>query len=50
MDFHYPIAGAIMLIGAIAFLKILDFLSAQTVRRLLEVAGDQCSGQMDNAD
>jgi len=50
MDIHYPIAGAIILVGAIAFLKTLDFLSAQTAKRLLEMAGDQCPDQMDDAD
>ena len=50
MDFNYPIAGAIILVGAIAFLKTLDFLAAQSVRRLLEIAGDECAGQMDCVD
>ena len=50
MDLHYPIAGAIILVGAIALLKTLDFLAAQNVMRLREMAGAQRPGQMDGAD
>lgn len=38
MDLQYPIAGLILMGGAIAFLKIFDFLAAQSARRLLEIA------------
>jgi hypothetical protein len=38
MDYHFPIAGLITLIGSIAFLKLFDFLAAQSVKRLLEMA------------
>ena len=38
MELTYPLAGLIVLIAVIAFLKTLDFLAAQTVKRLLEMA------------
>ena len=38
MDLNFPIAGLILLIGSIAFLKLFDFLAAQSVKRLLELA------------
>jgi len=38
MDLHYPITGIALLIGSIAFLKLFDFLAAQSVKRLLEQA------------
>ena len=42
MDFHFPIAGLvaglIVLIGSIAFLKLFDYLAAQSVKRLIETA------------
>ena len=42
MDFHFPIAGPIagliVLIGSVAFLKLFDSLAAQSVKRLLEMA------------
>lgn len=41
MDWNYPIAGIIVLIGSIAFLKYFDFLASQSVRRLLEKAGSR---------
>jgi hypothetical protein len=37
MDPHYPIAGLIVLIGAVALIKGLDFLAHQSVKRLLEM-------------
>ncbi|WP_319407962.1 hypothetical protein [uncultured Desulfosarcina sp.] len=37
MDIQYPIAGVIVLVGAVAFLKTFDFLAAQSVKRLLEI-------------
>ncbi|MBR9984790.1 MAG: hypothetical protein KFF68_02660 [Desulfosarcina sp.] len=37
MDIQYPIAGLIVLAGAVAFLKTFDFLAAQSVKRLLEM-------------
>ena len=44
MDFPFPIAGPIValivLVGSIAFLKLFDYLAAQSVKRLLEIAGD----------
>jgi hypothetical protein len=44
MDFPFPIAGPIValivLVGSIAFLKLFDYLAAQSVKRLLEMAGD----------
>lgn len=43
MDFHFPItgliAGLIVLIGSVAFLKLFDYLAAQSIKRLLEMAG-----------
>ena len=39
MDWKYPIAGLIVLVGSIAFLKYFDFLAAQSVKRLLAKAG-----------
>ncbi len=41
MDIQYPIAGVIVLVGAVAFLKTFDFLAAQSVKRLLEM-GEAC--------
>ncbi|MFO7714538.1 hypothetical protein [Desulfosarcina sp.] len=41
IDIHYPIAGMVFLVGAVAFLKGFDFLAAQRVKRLLEMAGGQ---------
>ena len=38
IELHYPIGGLIVLIGAIGFLKGFDFLAAQTLKRLLEMA------------
>jgi hypothetical protein len=40
MDIQYPIAGLIVLVGSLAFLKTFDFLAAQSVRRLLEMSDD----------
>ena len=40
MDIHFPIAGLSLLIGSISFLKIFDFLAAQSAKRLLEMATD----------
>ena len=40
MDLHYPIAGIILLIGSIAFLKLFDFFAAQSAKRLLELADE----------
>ncbi|MBC2712087.1 MAG: hypothetical protein HGJ94_14220 [Desulfosarcina sp.] len=37
MDIHYPITGLIVLAGSIGFLKLFDFLAAQSAKRLLEV-------------
>jgi hypothetical protein len=39
MEWKYPLAGLILLIGSIAFLKYFDFLASQSVKRLLEKAG-----------
>jgi hypothetical protein len=39
MELQYPISGLIALIGAVVFLKVFDFLAAQSVRRLLEMGG-----------
>lgn len=39
MDIQYPIAGLIVLVGAVAFLKTFDLLAAQSVKRLLEMGG-----------
>ena len=39
MDLHYPLAGLTVLVGGIAFMKGFDFLAAESVRRLLEMAG-----------
>lgn len=50
MDLQYPIAGAIVLVGAIAFLKVFDFLAAQSVRRLLETAAESSANPMDAVD
>ncbi len=41
MDIQYPIAGFIVLAGAVAFLKTFDWLAAQSVKRLLEM-GKAC--------
>ena len=38
MELHFPIAGLILLIGSIAFLKLFDYLAAQSGKRLLELA------------
>ncbi|WP_155307020.1 hypothetical protein [Desulfosarcina widdelii] len=35
----FPIAGLIVLIGSVAFLKLFDHLAAQSVKRLLDMAG-----------
>jgi hypothetical protein len=45
MDLQYPISGLIVLIGALVFLKVFDFLAAQSVRRLLEVGGARRADQ-----
>ncbi|WP_155313710.1 hypothetical protein [Desulfosarcina ovata] len=37
-NFHYPLGGLLVLIGSIGLLKGLDFLAAQSVKRLLEMA------------
>ena len=37
MEIQHPIAGLIVLVGSVAFLKIIDFLAAQSVKRLLEM-------------
>ncbi|BBO86108.1 hypothetical protein DSCO28_66740 [Desulfosarcina ovata subsp. sediminis] len=37
-NFHYPLGGLFVLIGSIGFLKGFDFLAAQSVKRLLEMA------------
>ena len=37
IDPHYPIAGLILLIGAVAFLKCFDLLAHLSVTRLLEM-------------
>ena len=50
MDLQYPIAGVIVLVGAIAFLKVFDFLAAQSMQRLLEMAGRPSADSMDAAD
>jgi hypothetical protein len=44
MDIHFPIAGLLLLFGAIAFLKFFDFLAARSVKRLLEKAGTNGDG------
>ncbi|WP_319523792.1 hypothetical protein [uncultured Desulfosarcina sp.] len=48
MDFHFPIAGLIagliVLLGSVAFLKFFDYLAAQSVKRLLEMAGGGKNG------
>jgi hypothetical protein len=50
MDIQYPIAGFIVLAGAVAFLKIFDWLAAQSVKRLLEM-GEAChTGQNCGSD
>jgi hypothetical protein len=50
MDIQYPIAGLIVLAGAVAFLKTFDFLAAQSVKRLLEM-GEACrTGQPGGSD
>ena len=41
MEIQYPIAGVIVLVGAVAFLKTFDCLAAQSVKRLLEIR-DAC--------
>jgi hypothetical protein len=46
MDFPFPIPGPIVgpivglfvLVGSVAFLKLFDYLAAQSVKRLLEMA------------
>lgn len=38
VDLHYPLAGLIVLAGGIGFLKVFDFLAAQSAKRLLEMA------------
>jgi len=35
----FPIAGLVVLFGSVAFLKVFDYLAAQSVKRLLEMAG-----------
>ena len=35
----FPMAGLIVLIGSVAFLKLFDYLAAQSIKRLLEMAG-----------
>jgi hypothetical protein len=37
MDIQYPMAGLLVLVGAVAFLKTFDFIAAQSVKRLLEM-------------
>jgi hypothetical protein len=37
MEIQYPIAGLIVVVGAVAFLKTFDFLAAKSVQRLLEM-------------
>ena len=39
MDLHYPLAGLTVFVGGIVFMKGFDFLAAESVRRLLEMAG-----------
>jgi hypothetical protein len=39
MEWKYPLAGLIVLIGSVAFLKYFDFLAAQSVKRFLGIAG-----------
>lgn len=47
-DLHYPLAGLAVLAGGVGFIKAFDFLAAQSVKRLLEMAracrdGTPCS-------
>jgi len=44
IDAHFPVAALFLLIGSIAFLKLFDFLAAQSVKRLLEKAGSNGDG------
>ena len=41
MEMQYPIAGVIVLVGAVALLKTFDFIAAQSVKRLKEM-GEAC--------
>ncbi len=50
MDIQYPIAGFIVLAGAVAFLKTFDFLAAQSVKRLLEMGKACHTGQPGGSD
>jgi hypothetical protein len=50
MEIQYPIAGVIILIGAVVFLKAFDFLAAQSVKRLLEMGDACCAGQACGSD
>jgi len=40
MELHFPIAGLILFVGSIAFLKLFDFFAAQSAKRLLELADE----------
>jgi hypothetical protein len=37
-DLHYIVGGLIVLIGSIALIKVFDFLAAQGVKRILDMA------------
>jgi hypothetical protein len=44
MDFHFPLAGLIVLLGSVAFLKFFDYLAARSAKRLIEMAGGGKNG------
>jgi len=50
MEIQHPIAGLIVLVGSVAFLKIIDFLAAQSVKRLLEMGKACRTGQTCGSD
>ena len=50
MDIKYPIAGLIVLVGSLAFLKTFDFLAAQSVKRLIEMGKACHTGQPGGSD
>ena len=50
MDIQYPIAGVIVLAVAMAFLKTFDFLTAQSVKRLLEMGEARRADQTGGSD